>query len=326
MSDTLLQITRQESIESRYSRKHIDGYIKEFVETDSVVQAKIEQGVELLNQWLSGTYYESKMLRLEQVKQLDLTELVTKLFVGIAYVTQPELFTSVTSKLSSRLGFDDKRDAIATVAEIMTVLCATDAYDITKADKFASLMVVSRMSLPAQLVEYIEQSMYMPPMVCEPLELRSNYDSGYLGHKESVILGNGNHHNGNVCLDVINKVNRVRLKLDTDFLLSVEEDPAKEFTVENAHAAALKKGKLLTEADAKAIVQSQWANWARFKPQSAKVYMLLHECDNEFYLTHKVDKRGRLYAQGYHVSTQGASYKKAMVEFAKQELVTGVPT
>lgn len=326
MADTILQITRQESIESRYSRKHIDGYIKEFVETDSVVQAKIEQGVELLTQWLSGTYYESKMLRLEQVKQLDLTELVTKLFVGIAYVTEPELFTSVTSKLSSRLGFDDKRDAIATVAEIMTVLCATDAYDITKADKFASLMVVSRMPLPAQLLEYIEQSMYMPPMVCEPLELRSNYDSGYLSHKESVILGNGNHHNGNVCLDVINKVNRVRLKLDTDFLLSVEEDPTKEFTVENAHAAALKKGKLLTEADAKAIVQSQWANWARFKPQSAKVYMLMHECDNEFYLTHKVDKRGRLYAQGYHVSTQGASYKKAMVEFAKQELVTGVPT
>lgn len=326
MADTLLQITRQESIESRYSRKNIDGYIRDFVANDTTVQAKIEQGVALLNQWLSGTYYESKMLRLEQVKQLDLTELVTKLFVGIAYVTKPELFTSVTSKLASRLGFDDKRDAIATVAEILAVLCITDAYDITKADKFASLMVVSRMPLPEKLLEYIEQSIYMPPMVCEPLELRSNYDSGYLSHKESVVLGNGNHHNGNVCLDVLNKLNRVKLKLDTDFLLSVEEDPATEFTVENAHASALKKGKILTDAEAKSIVQSQWANWARFKPQSAKVYMLLHECDNEFYLTHKVDKRGRIYSQGYHVSTQGTSYKKAMVEFAKQELITGVPT
>lgn len=326
MSDSLLQIVRQEEIESRYSRKHIDTYIGDFIASDDGVMAKVKQGVALLEAWLQGSYYESKQLRLAQVKELDLTELVTELFTGIAYVTKPELFTSVTSKLASRLGFDDKREAITTVAEITAVLCATDAYDITKADRFASLMLVSRMPLPAQLLEYIEQSMYLPPMVCEPLELKTNYDSGYLSHKESVILGRGNHHSENVCLDVLNKVNRVALTLATDFLLAMEEDPNKEFTLEEVHASALKKGKILTDAQAKAILQKQIEHWHRFKPQSAKVYMALHNCGNQFHLTHKVDKRGRIYSQGYHINTQGTSYKKAMVEFAKQELVEGVPS
>ena len=314
MADTLLQIVRQEEIESRYSRKHIDTYIGDFIASDDGVMAKVKQGVALLEAWLQGSYYESKQLRLAQVKELDLTELVT------------ELFTSVTSKLASRLGFDDKREAITTVAEITAVLCATDAFDITKADAMASLMLVSRMPLPAQLLEYIEQSMYLPPMVCEPLELKTNYDSGYLSHKESVILGRGNHHSENVCLDVLNKVNRVALTLATDFLLAMEEDPNKEFTLEEVHASALKKGKTLTDAQAKVILQKQIEHWHRFKPQSAKVYMALHNCGNQFHLTHKVDKRGRIYSQGYHINTQGTSYKKAMVEFAKQELVEGVPS
>jgi DNA-directed RNA polymerase len=45
---------------------------------------------------------------------------------------------------------------------------------------------------------------------------------------------------------------------------------------------------------------------------------------NEIYLTNKVDKRGRIYAQGYHITTQGTSFKKAMLELAHEELVTGI--
>jgi len=46
---------------------------------------------------------------------------------------------------------------------------------------------------------------------------------------------------------------------------------------------------------------------------------------NEFYLTNKVDKRGRIYSQGYHINTQGTSFKKAMIDLAHEELVTGMP-
>jgi len=35
--------------------------------------------------------------------------------------------------------------------------------------------------------------------------------------------------------------------------------------------------------------------------------------------------RGRLYSQGYQITTQGTGFKKAAIEFSTQELVEGVP-
>ena len=331
MADTLLQITRQQSIESRYNRKHIDGYIRDALTNNPNTQEKIRMGVELLKKWLSQDYYESKNLRLAQLHGLDLEHLVYELFVGIAYCLRPELFVSVTARLSAKLGFSDRRDSILTTAEMVAVLCYTDAFDITKASPRASMMLVSRLELPDELLKFIEQSEYLPPMVCEPLELTNNFSSGYLSHKDSVILsrgGNANHHNGNVCLDVLNTVNRVALSLDIDFLKSVDEectasDPA---NIEKLRKAVTKEGRLRTEDEVQEILRQQQANWANFKSKSAQIYLLMYECGNEFYLTHKVDKRGRIYAQGYHINTQGSAYKKASIELAKKEMIQGVPS
>lgn len=299
--DSILQIVRQEDVEKRFNRKHIDGYIREAMKIEDN-QAKITDGVARLQAWMAQSYYESKDARLAQLKMLDITKLVTDIFVGIAYVMKPQLFTSVTAQLAGRLGLDDKRDAILTIAEILAVLCNTDAFDITKEDQLASLMVESRLHIPDETKVFISQSEYLPPMVCEPLPLESNYDSGYLSHKDSLILGKGNHHDGDICLDVLNLVNKVALKLDTDFLLTVEEEPT--FELDDAQKRDM---------------------WLDFQGQSTRMYMLMHNLGNEFYLTHKVDKRGRIYAQGYHISTQGTSYKKAMIELANEEVVEGVP-
>lgn len=331
MADTLLQITRQQSIESRYNRKHINGYIRDALTNNPTTGEMILKGINLLNQWLSGTYYESKQNRLNQIKGMDLEQLVYEILVGIAYCLKPELFTSVTSRLASKLGFSDKREGIQTMAEMIAVLCYTDAFNITKAHAHASLMVESCLGLPDELIKFIEQSEYLPPMVCEPLELKSNFSSGYLSHKDSVILSRGNnanHHNGNVCLDVLNKVNRVALSLDTDFLRSVEEECTieDEANIEKLRTTVTKAGRLRTEDEVQEAIRQQKANWANFKAKSAEIYMLMHECDNEFYLTHKVDKRGRIYSQGYHINTQGSAYKKASVELAKKEVVLGVPS
>jgi hypothetical protein len=61
-----------------------------------------------------------------------------------------------------------------------------------------------------------------------------------------------------------------------------------------------------------------------FAEQSQAVYDLIIDAGNEFYLNQKVDKRGRVYAQGYHVSTAGSSYKKASIELAHEEFVEGI--
>lgn len=323
--ETMLDIVRQENIEQRYSRKLIDNKIRAEIKANPSMVAKITQGVELLAAYCEGTYYASKMARVAQVKLLDHPQLVEDIFVGMCYFQMPTLYTSVTAQLAGRLGFDDKRAAILTVAEVIAVLCYTDAYMVEKASKMASLTVTSCIPLSEELIEYVNQSMFLPPMVCEPLELTNNYSSGYLSHKDSLILGNGNHHSGDICLDVLNTLNKVALKLDMAFLCSAPEDPKEEFTLERVMESYEKQGKFLNEAQAAEVLAQQIANWKAFKAQSQKVYLLLHQNDNRFYLTHKVDKRGRVYSQGYHVNTQGASFKKAAVELAHEELIEGVP-
>jgi len=297
-----VQYIHQEYNEKRYSRFHIDGYIREFIANSADMQDKIEQGIALLQDWMNKEYYPSKNARIAQLQHMNLRELVTDVYVGVAYFLREELFTSVTAQMAGRLGFDDKLDAIKTVAEIMAVLCQTDAFDISKATRMSSLVVVSNIPLDSQLVDFIENSQYLPPMVCEPKELVNNYTSGYLTHNDSLILGQGNHHDGDICLDVLNTINKVKLSLSLDFLCSVEEEPTFDLDTEDKKA-----------------------QWNQFKTQSYRFYDLIQSQGNEFYLLNKVDKRGRIYAVGYHITTQGTAFKKASIEFAEEEYLTGVP-
>ena len=301
--DTNHNVIAQELIEQNFNRKHIDVKLKEAIEANPKTMKQLEQGVLLVEKLLSGTYYKSKQHRYDQMTELELHDVVMDIFIGVCYCQIPELFTSVTAQMSARLQFSDRVDAIATVAEMMAVLCETDAFHIDKETPQSSLMVVSAIELPDELLEWVNHSQYLPPMVCEPLELTHNYSSGYLTHNDSLVCGKGSpHHDGDLCLDVLNTMNRVKLKLNLDFLCKVEEQPT--FEIEN---------------------QDQKDGWSKFKEDSYYMYSLMAKQGNRFHLTHKVDKRGRVYACGYHINTGGAPFKKAMVEFANEELVTGVP-
>ncbi len=300
--EPIKQVILQEMNEQRYNRKHIDAKIKDFITNDTETSNKVFMGVMLVEKYMAGQYYESKMKRIAQLQQLDIPDLVLEIFIGVAYCMRDELFTSASAKIAARLKFSDKVEAIATVAELLAVLCQTDAFDIDKADKMASLTIISRMKLPANLVDFIENSEYLPPMVCKPLKLTHNYSSGYLTHNDSLILGTGNHHDGDICLDVLNTMNGVALKLDTEFLSTVEEEPT--FELDSQEKEDL---------------------WRDFKTQSYKFYSLMVQCGNKFYLNHKVDKRGRIYCSGYHITTQGTAFKKASIELAHEEIVTGAP-
>lgn len=293
----------QRSNEYRFSRKHIDGYIQQEILNNPDMVAKLNHGVQLLEDYRSQTYnYDSKNARIAQIQRLELEPLVLKIFTQIAYCQVEELFTSVTAQLAGRLGFSDKTDAIKTVAEMVAVLCMTDAFDINKADRSASLMVYSQIPLSESLLRYVAQSKYLPPMVCEPLTITHNMESAYLTHNDCVILKHYNAHTDDVCLDVINTQNKIPLSLNTAFLSSIEEEPT--FTFKDPE---------------------QMEQWHKFKVESYETYVMLVNQGNRFYLTQKVDKRGRLYAQGYHVSFQGTAFKKAAVDFADGEVIEGVP-
>ena len=300
--ESMREIVLQEMNEEHYNRKHIDTKIRAAIEADPGMQAKVEQGVKLVQAYMAGTYHASKMKRIAQLVNMDIPVLVLDVFVGVAYSLQPELFTSVTAQMAARLNFSDRVEAITTVAELLAVLCQTDAFDITKEKKQSSLMVVSCIHLPDALLRFIENSQYLPPMVCEPLPLSHNHSSGYLTHNDSLVLGTGNHHDGDLCLDVLNTINQVEFQLDLAFLCKVEEEPTFEMDT-----------------------QEKVDQWTRFKLQSYKFYSLMEQQGNRFFFNNKVDKRGRVYSCGYHINPQGAAFKKAQLELAHEELVTGVP-
>lgn len=154
--ETMREIILQEMNEERFNRKHIDVKIRTVIEKSVDMQGKLAQGVLLFEQYAKGQYYDAKMKRLSQLENMDIPAMVLDIFVGIAYYQQPELFTSVSAQMAARLRFSDRTEAIITVAELMAVLCQTDAFDIMKEHKMASLMVVSRIPLGDKLVAFIE--------------------------------------------------------------------------------------------------------------------------------------------------------------------------
>ena len=301
--ETLLNVENQYANEERFSRKYIENKVKLYLKKDPDVNVKVHQGLSLLEAWLNQSYYAYKDTRLEQVRKLDLEELIWSIYTFVACLLKPDLYTSVVAQLASHVGFSEKKEGIQTMSEIIAILAETDVYDLFRdptKGKYSSVYIRSNVNLTNALKLDLERSCYIPPMVVKPEVLTHNRSSGYLTVKgDSLILGKGNnHHDGDICLDVLNIMNSVELNLDVDFLSTVEELPNHELDTEEKRE-----------------------QWEDFKKQSYYFYSLLVNQGNHIYLTHKVDKRGRIYAQGYHITTQGTSFKKASLELAKKEIV-----
>lgn len=292
----------QRDVEHLFSKRNIKKAILQEVHQSPVISQQIDDAVKAVNEWLQGDYYPSKNARLKQLALLDIRDIVEEIVACTIILEAPVKFTQVVGQLQGILGFSEKLDGIKTIAELLGVVRTVGIYDITKANKQASMMVKSEYATPETLKAFIHQTMYLPPMVCPPRILRTNYDSGYLTKNGNLILGGShNFHEDDICLDSLNKFNQVPLSLDVEMLRTYSEIPSK--VIENPEA------------------KEQWEKMAR---DSIKIYVDLVSQGNEFWLTHKVDKRGRTYAQGYHVSTQGNQFKKAIVNLAEKELIDGV--
>lgn len=164
-------------------------------------------------------------------------------------------------------------------------------------------MFIVRFEVSDDVQDQLDRFQFPLPMVVPPLQVRTNKQTGYLTSGGSIILKH-NHHDDDVCLDHINRMNAI------------------PFTI-NQHTASM--------------VKNTWRNLDKVKPGESKDEFnrrkkafdkydrtakdVIGFLPEKFYLTHKYDKRGRVYCQGYHVTYQGAPWNKAVIEFADQELV-----
>lgn len=311
----------QELLENSFAKKRIFALAQEDLLSSPEILERIEHGAELLKEWTEQEFYTVKANRVAHVSLLDLTQLSLDVITEIVLCCkQPMPLVSIASKCASKLRMADTVHAIQTMAEVISVLCDTDLFDVRKFSKDldASYMVISKIQPDESVKAFMYTATYLPPMIHHPKKLRHNRSSGYITQQgESLILGGfHNHHEWDICLDVLNIMNRNHYELDEEFLDTVAEPKPEETIVDESvmYISAQQR-----EAEKQAI-----ENFEAYKEQCKTLYNFMRFNGNNVFFTHKVDKRGRVYSCGYHLSPQGNSYKKAMLNSKKKEVVSGV--
>ena len=152
--------------------------------------------------------------------------------------------------------------------------------------------------------EKLERFQYPLPMMEEPVHVFHNNQTGYRTIKGSLLLQN-NHHNNDICLDHINRVNKQALSINENVVAFIQNQ-WKNISAPKAE-------------ESREDYDKRRKNYLKYTKGAYQVMELITICANKFWLTHKYDKRGRTYCQGYHVNYQGNDWNKACVQFAHGE-------
>lgn len=177
--------------------------------------------------------------------------------------------------------------------------------DLVDYDTGLKLFIV-KVTISADVQEELDRFQFPLPMVVEPKPIKGNRETGYLTSKGSIILRD-NHHEGDVCLDHINRVNQTRFTINSDTTAMVRNKWRN-----------LDKPK---EGETREDFDKRRKAFEKYDRTSREVIQLLADESDHFHLTHKYDKRGRIYCMGYHVTYQGAAWNKAVIEFADKEYI-----
>lgn len=167
-------------------------------------------------------------------------------------------------------------------------------------------LFIVQLDITNEVQREIDLYQYPLPMIVRPETVRNNMQTGYLTARYSIILKN-NHHDLDVCLDHINRMNQVPLSINVDTVNMIS----------NKWKGLDKQKDDETRADYLRRVKA----FHKYDETAHAVMSLLVKTGNRFYLTHGYDKRGRSYTKGHHVNYQGNDWNKAVIEFADGEIV-----
>lgn len=197
---------------------------------------------------------------------------------------------------------DEYENPFQACANALAYAASKDVVDWKDLDqRFVVRYVVSQ-----DVQNELDQYQFPLPMVIEPEVIQNNKQTGYLTVKGSVILKN-NHHDDDVVLEHLNEMNKIKLCMNPDTVRMVRN--------EWANLDKPKDGETFED------YKKRQKAFEKYDRTSRDILESLFTLGNEFYLTHKYDKRGRTYSQGYHCNYQGNDWNKAVIEFSEKELV-----
>lgn len=199
--------------------------------------------------------------------------------------------------------FEEEANPFQACADMLIKAAEADIVDYSSID--GRFIVKPNLMLDQAVQDELAMFQYPLPMVVEPEEITHNKQSGYLTVKGSVILKD-NHHDDDVVLEHLNEMNKIRLCMN-------------EHTVAHVQNQWRNMAKPKDGEDFEAY-KKRVAAFDKFDKVSRDVLETLFMLGNVFYLTHKYDKRGRTYCQGYHCNYQSNDWCKSVIEFADKEL------
>ena len=274
-----------------------------FVKTQATDVPEIQASVEAISRYITeGDYHPSKDARLAQwaCYEGDLYELVISIFT--ICLQGQQTYQGLIGMLAGKIPMKNKLDRLQTIAEVIAVVSNTGLIRITKMGKGRSILVDTEYALEnIPVMDRHEVLMSKPEKITE----NSTDEEG------SMFLGSHfNFHKGEICLDHLNRMNSVELALNIPFLCKIEEE--REQKTEQEFTLTYKGKTSPSEA-----YRGYLEQWDAFTKESKSRYLGIGE--RTFHQLHKYDARGRCYAVGYHVTYQGASFKKAIVQLANKE-------
>lgn len=169
------------------------------------------------------------------------------------------------------------------------------------------ITVDAKVILSSQHRALIRQYQFLPPMICEPRILTHNKSSANQTIEGKSLILKNNHHEGDICLDNLNRMNSIAYSIDERVIRNIRDN--------REHLSSPKRDETQEDWDKRV------EDFKRMERESMQVFALMINEGNRFYLGHRPDKRGRTYDDGYHINNQGNCYRKAIMRLADEELV-----
>ena len=252
---------------------------------DSLIESSIQALMEFI------PTYTTQEERWNRLLSQDLYVLVTDLWCYLLQLDNVTM-TAVIAQVRHLIKGDEALNQVKTMGEIIFLFAQADLLDLNRGYE-DQWVIGTHQEFDDAILAKIARIKYMPPMLVQPKKLHHYRDCAYLSLKDSgVILNNYMNNDAEYCLDNLNQFNKQVLKLNVEFLMRCNKDIPED------------------------------PNLAKFLKESWEIAADIINAGNEFFLTHKYDKRGRQYAQGYHINYQGDGYHKAMVEFEYSDHLT----
>lgn len=174
---------------------------------------------------------------------------------------------------------------------------------------------VVRFNVNAEIQQQLDRYQYPLPMVIQPKPIKSNQQNGYVSRETGQslpVLNAGSstpfYKTADICLDHLNRVNSIPLALNTQTAELIDNE--------------WKDLDLRRPGESRVQYQNRLNAFEHYDSTSKDVMHALRGVRERFWLTHRYDRRGRIYCQGYHVNYQGTEWNKAVIEFAEKEYLS----